>query len=125
MADAFDLVIRAPRAVCDGYACAAEARNDLASAVIPGLVRLGMTLRTNTVCVRLVRTGSRVTDVECVNRVTGQRERISADRVILGAGTLATPIVWGPAEIGMRPRPPVGTGIPSIVMSTRPPPVWI
>ena len=76
---------------CDGYACAAEAKNDLASAVIPGLVRLGMTLRTNTVCVRLVRTGSRVTEVECVNRVTGQRERISADRVILGAGTLATP----------------------------------
>jgi choline dehydrogenase-like flavoprotein len=76
---------------CDGYACAAEAKNDLASAVIPELVRQGMTLRTNTVCVRLVRSGSRVTEVECVNRVTGQRERMSADRIILGAGTLATP----------------------------------
>jgi choline dehydrogenase-like flavoprotein len=76
---------------CDGYACAAEAKNDLASAVIPELVRLGMTLLTNTVCVRLVRSGARITEVECVNRVTGQRERLLADRVILGAGTLATP----------------------------------
>jgi choline dehydrogenase-like flavoprotein len=76
---------------CDGYACAAEAKNDLASTIVPELVRRGMTLRTNTVCVRLVRSASRITEVECVNRVTGQRERLSADRVILGAGTLATP----------------------------------
>ena len=76
---------------CDGYACAAEAKNDIASAIIPELVRRGMSLRTNTVCVRLVRSGSRITGVECVNRVTGERETVSARRIVLGAGTLATP----------------------------------
>ncbi len=76
---------------CDGYACAAEAKNDLATAVIPRLLRQGMTLRTNTVCVRLVHSGSRVTTVECVNRVTGTHESFTARRVFLGAGTLATP----------------------------------
>jgi choline dehydrogenase-like flavoprotein len=76
---------------CDGYACAADAKNDLASTILPALLRQGMTLRTNTVAVRLARRGSRVSAVECVNRVTGQRERLTSDRVILGAGTLATP----------------------------------
>lgn len=76
---------------CDGYACAAEAKNDLATGVIPGLVRQGMMLRTNTACVRLVRVGSQVTAVECVNRVTGQRERLTARTIVLGAGALATP----------------------------------
>jgi len=76
---------------CDGYACPAEAKNDLASTVIPELIRLGMTLRTNTIAVRLIRSGTRITEVECVNRVTGERERLSARRVVLGAGTLATP----------------------------------
>jgi choline dehydrogenase-like flavoprotein len=52
---------------CDGYACAAEAKNDVATAIIPQLVREGMTLRPNTVCVRLVREGTRVTAVECVD----------------------------------------------------------
>ena len=76
---------------CDGYACPVEAKNDLASTIIPGLIQLGMTLRTNTVCVRLVRTGSRIRGVECVNRVTGERETIMGHRVLLGAGSLATP----------------------------------
>jgi len=76
---------------CDGYACAAEAKNDVATAIIPQLVREGMTLRPNTVCVRLARDGTRVTAVECVDRVTGERSRLNAARVVLAAGALATP----------------------------------
>lgn len=76
---------------CDGYACAAEAKNDLATAVIPSLVRHGMTLRTNTVCVRLVHARGRVVAVECVDRVTGQPSRYVAGHVVLAAGALATP----------------------------------
>ena len=76
---------------CDGYACAAEAKSDLASTVIPRLVAGGMTLRTNLVCRRLIRSGARIVAVECVNRVTGEREVFRGERVILGAGTLATP----------------------------------
>ena len=76
---------------CDGYACAAEAKNDVATAIIPRLVRAGMTLRPNTVCVRLVRDGSRVSAVECVDRVSGERHRVTAARIVLAAGALATP----------------------------------
>ena len=75
---------------CDGYACAAEAKNDLATGVIPELMRCGMTLRTNTVCTRLVRNGSRVVAAEYVDRVTGEHGRVTARSFILAAGTLAT-----------------------------------
>ena len=76
---------------CDGYACPASAKNDLATVVIPELVRQGMELRPNTVCIRLVRHGSRITGIECVDRVTGARETLSAPRILLAAGALATP----------------------------------
>lgn len=76
---------------CDGYACAADAKNDLATTIIPGLVALGLQLRPNTVAVRLVRERSRIVEVHCVNRVTGARERLTADAIVLAAGTLATP----------------------------------
>jgi choline dehydrogenase-like flavoprotein len=76
---------------CDGYACAAEAKNDLATGVIPALVRRGMALRPNVVCVRLVREGSRVVAAEYVDRVTGERGRLAARCFVLAAGTLATP----------------------------------
>jgi choline dehydrogenase-like flavoprotein len=76
---------------CDGYACAIQAKSDVATAILPELIRSGLTLRTNTVCTRLVRAGSRITEVECVNRESGERERFTARRVILAAGTLATP----------------------------------
>jgi choline dehydrogenase-like flavoprotein len=76
---------------CDGYACAAEAKNDVATAIIPRLTRLGMTLRSNCVCVRLVRHGSRIAAVECVDRVTGERSTLAAHRFVLAAGALATP----------------------------------
>ena len=76
---------------CDGYACAAEAKNDISIAIIPRLVRQGMTLRTNTVCVRLEHDGSRVAAVECVDRVTRARHRFVGRNVIVAAGALATP----------------------------------
>ena len=76
---------------CDGYACAAEAKNDIATAVIPKLVSRGMTLRANTVCARLVRDKSRIVAVECVDRITGERYRLTANNFVLAAGALATP----------------------------------
>ena len=76
---------------CDGYACAAEAKNDLATSVIPGLIRAGMVLRTNTVCVQLVNDGKRVVAAEYVDRVTGERGRVHARSFILAAGALASP----------------------------------
>jgi choline dehydrogenase-like flavoprotein len=76
---------------CDGYACAAEAKNDIATAIIPNLIREGLTLRPNTVCVGLVRDGARITAVECIDRITGDRLRLAGERIVLAAGALATP----------------------------------
>lgn len=76
---------------CDGYACAAEAKNDLATGIIPRLMRAGLTLRANTVCVRITHAGGCATGVEYVDRINGMRGRLEAGRVILAAGTLATP----------------------------------
>jgi choline dehydrogenase-like flavoprotein len=71
--------------------CATDAKYDIATGMIPELARQGMTLRPHMLCVRLLRTGSRITAVECVNRLTGERESFTAPRIILGAGALATP----------------------------------
>ena len=76
---------------CDGYACATEAKNDLATGIIPALIHRGMVLRQNTVCVRVRRDGHRVMGVECVDRVTGAPLTLHADIVVLAAGALATP----------------------------------
>jgi choline dehydrogenase-like flavoprotein len=78
-------------ATCDGYACANEAKNDLATVLIPELVCRGMTLRANTVCTRLERHGARIVAAHCVDRLTGRRDRVTAERVLLAAGALATP----------------------------------
>ena len=76
---------------CDGYACAAEAKNDIATRLIPSLIKSGMTLRTNAVCVRLLHNRTRITGVEYIDRNTGQRETVRARAVVLAAGALATP----------------------------------
>ncbi|HMC56569.1 MAG TPA: GMC family oxidoreductase [Gemmatimonadaceae bacterium] len=76
---------------CDGYACAAEAKNDLATGIIPALVRHGMVVRANTVCVRLVRNESRIVDVECVDGITGEVTHFRAGTIVLAAGAVATP----------------------------------
>ncbi|WP_310569611.1 GMC family oxidoreductase [Gemmatimonas sp.] len=76
---------------CDGFACAAQAKNDIATRLIPALIASGMTLRINTVCTKLLRRGARITSVECVDRVTGVTERVDARHVIVAAGALATP----------------------------------
>lgn len=76
---------------CDGFACAISAKNDLATAVLPALVRAGLQLVPNNVVSRLVHDGSRVVAVECVDRVSGRRQRFRSDVVVLAAGALASP----------------------------------
>jgi choline dehydrogenase-like flavoprotein len=76
---------------CDGFACAVSAKNDLATTVLPPLLRQGLELRPNTVAVRLVQEGTRVTAVDCVDRVRGTAQRFRAGRVVLAAGALASP----------------------------------
>jgi choline dehydrogenase-like flavoprotein len=76
---------------CDGFACAVRAKNDLATAILPTLVRNGLHLETNQVVVRLGHDGSRITEVEAVDRLSGGRQTFRAGAVFLAAGALASP----------------------------------
>jgi choline dehydrogenase-like flavoprotein len=76
---------------CDGFACAIGAKNDLATAVLPGLVRRGLRLTPDTVAVRLATEGRRVTAIDCVERHTGRPVRYHAGLFVLAAGALASP----------------------------------
>jgi choline dehydrogenase-like flavoprotein len=76
---------------CDGFACAVEAKNDLATAVLPDMLRRGLELRTRAVAVRLLSQAGRIHAVECVDRETGRRERHTAPLFVLAAGALASP----------------------------------
>ncbi len=77
-------------ATCDTFACAVEAKNDLAVRVIPVLQRLGMELRTGTAATRLHAEGGRITGVECLDRATGERLTLTADLFVLAAGALGS-----------------------------------
>src|SRR5688572_15631988 len=76
---------------CDAFACAVEAKNDIATAIIPALVRAGMELRPRTVVTRLVLEGDRISGVDCIDRDSGHVWRARGAMVVLAAGVLATP----------------------------------
>jgi len=76
---------------CDGFACAIGAKNDLATVVLPELVREGMLLRTNVAVNRLEVRAGRIAYVHAVDRATSERLRFRGRRVVLAAGALATP----------------------------------
>ncbi|MEK7330049.1 MAG: GMC family oxidoreductase [Candidatus Eisenbacteria bacterium] len=76
---------------CDTFACAISAKNDLATCLLPDLIARGLVLRPETVAVRLVIRGRRVTGIECVDRSGGGRTTWEAPRILLAAGALASP----------------------------------
>lgn len=78
-------------ATCDGFACAIGAKNDLATSVLPRLLREGLELRSGVVVTALRTDGRSVTAVEGVDRRSGERLSFRARRVILAAGALASP----------------------------------
>jgi len=76
---------------CDGFACAVQAKNDVATKLITPLLREGLVLRPNTVVTRLVEWNGRIGAVEVVDHGSRQFRRLRARHVILAAGALATP----------------------------------
>ncbi|MFQ5680406.1 MAG: GMC family oxidoreductase [Gemmatimonadota bacterium] len=76
---------------CDTFACAVQAKNDLATTVLPELVERGMGLLPNTVVIRLEREAERIAAAVCVNRITGERRVVRGHRFVLAAGALGTP----------------------------------
>lgn len=98
---------------CDGFACAVHAKNDL-SATIPDLQARGLRLETNTVAVRLVAEGRRVTRVECVDRQTLEPRRFEGRAVVVAAGALATPHLLLASELDR--LNPAGDGVGRYLM---------
>lgn len=76
---------------CDTYACAIAAKNDLATTQLSTLVARGMTVRAETVAVRLIVQGRRVVALETVSADGRQRGMVRARSFVLAAGALATP----------------------------------
>lgn len=78
-------------ATCDGYACAIEAKNDLATTIITPLLRRGLELHSATVITRLEHDGRRIVAATGRHLPDDRAVWFEADHVILAAGALATP----------------------------------
>ncbi|HEY5922826.1 MAG TPA: GMC family oxidoreductase [Kofleriaceae bacterium] len=76
---------------CDTYACAIEAKNDVATMMIGPLVRRGMELWTRTVAIRLEAEHGHIARLVVHKRDTGETLAIEADQFILAAGALGSP----------------------------------
>lgn len=76
---------------CDGFACAIEAKNDIATVIVRPLLERGLDLRPSTVVTRILAERGRVAGVEAVDRRTGDRVIYHADTVLLAAGALSSP----------------------------------
>jgi choline dehydrogenase-like flavoprotein len=76
---------------CDTFACAIEAKNDLATCVLPNLIAKGLELKTTFVVTRLLSKDRRITAVECFEKSTSQKRTFHAQAFILAAGALGSP----------------------------------
>jgi choline dehydrogenase-like flavoprotein len=76
---------------CDTFACAISAKNDVATAVLPDLLRRGLELRPRTLVTGLKVQGGRIAEVEAVDTAAGKRVTYRAGLVLLGAGALSSP----------------------------------
>jgi choline dehydrogenase-like flavoprotein len=75
---------------CDTFACAISAKNDVASAVLPDLLRRGLELRSRTLVTGLQVRGDRIAQVEAIDTAAGERVTFRAGMVLLGAGALSS-----------------------------------
>jgi choline dehydrogenase-like flavoprotein len=78
---------------CDGFPCLIGAKNDIASHLIPRLLRRGLRVEANTAVTRLHTRHGSVCAVEAVRTRTGDVVRFLPQTVILAAGALASPVL--------------------------------
>ena len=76
---------------CDTFACAVGAKNDLATRVLPPLIARGLQLRRNTVAVKLLTDGGRISAVRCYDKALGHTVTYTGRVFVLSAGALASP----------------------------------
>ncbi len=76
---------------CDTFACAIKAKNDLATRMIPAMMKKGMVLKSGRIALRLLSRNGRVTGVECLDRRSGEKRVYRGRVVILAGGALGSP----------------------------------
>ena len=76
---------------CDTFACAIQAKNDLATCVIPGLIQRGMELKPNTMVTNISSNTDHISKIEYVDLQSQERGELTSDLVILSAGALSSP----------------------------------
>lgn len=76
---------------CDLFPCKLSAKNDLAVTILPHAIAHGAEIRDRTVATRLVRDGSRVVAVECLDLRTGEHRTESCDVAVVSSGAIASP----------------------------------
>ncbi|RMG67608.1 MAG: GMC family oxidoreductase [Calditrichaeota bacterium] len=76
---------------CDTFACAIGAKNDLATRIIPALLKKGMELKTGVAALRLLSRNRRITGVECWDQQQQEKVVYRARLVLLAAGALGSP----------------------------------
>jgi choline dehydrogenase-like flavoprotein len=76
---------------CDTFACAIEAKNDLATVVIKPLLRKGLDLISNMVVTQLQYKNGKIINVLAVDKKTMKRYTFHSKYVVLSAGALASP----------------------------------
>ncbi|MFQ5641277.1 MAG: GMC family oxidoreductase [bacterium] len=76
---------------CDTFACAVEAKNDLATRVLPALIQKGMELKTKSVATRFAVRDNHISAIQCFDKKAEKQVTYRARRFVLAAGTLASP----------------------------------
>jgi choline dehydrogenase-like flavoprotein len=75
---------------CDTYACAIEAKNDVATTMIRPLIARGLRLVTGAIATRIEVEAGTARRVHVRHKTTGEREAIAARHVIVAAGALGS-----------------------------------
>jgi len=78
-------------ATCNSFACAIEAKNDLATCVLPNLMQKGLHLKENMVVTKLISARGAIAGVECFDKVAQEIVRLMSKVVVLSAGALGSP----------------------------------
>ncbi len=75
---------------CDLFPCPISAKNDLSVSVLPNVIAGGASVMPNTVALKLQRTAGRVSAVDCVDTVTGERFSVRCRVCVVSAGAIAS-----------------------------------
>jgi choline dehydrogenase-like flavoprotein len=75
---------------CDTFPCAIEAKNDIAVQVLRVLIRQGLELRAQVAVTEILMEGDRAVGVAYLDKTSGERVTVTANRVVLAGGALGS-----------------------------------